>query len=80
MLSRFLQQCIYTTEEVSPFTGGQQRGRGIALAIRMGAEDCSGHVACIKTSAALAPQLVAQRSCGASIFEDIQNLAGDGPE
>lgn len=55
MLSRFLQQCIYTTKEVASFAGGQQRGRGIALAIHVGAEDCSGRVACIKVSAALPP-------------------------
>lgn len=57
MLSRFLQQCGYTTKVV-PFIGGWQGGRGIALAIHMGAEDCSDHVACIKASAALPSQLV----------------------
>lgn len=80
MLSIFLHQCIYTTEGVAPFTGGQQRGRGIALAIHVGAEHYSGHVAWIKASAAQPSQVVAQRSNGALIFGDIQSLTRDGPE
>lgn len=58
--------CIYassvsTPGKEFPLTGGQQRGRGIAFTIPVGAKDCSNQVHCISASAALPPQLVVVR-------------------
>lgn len=61
-------------------SGGQESGRGIVLAVYVGAGDCSVCVAWIKASAALQSLLVTQRSCGASAFGDIKNLTRDSPE
>lgn len=65
--------CIYassvsTPGKEFPLTGEQQRGRGIAFTIPVGAKDCSNQVRCISASAALPPQLVVVRSWSLTLW------------
>lgn len=58
--------CAYASSVSTPgkglsLTGGQQRGRGIAFTIHVGAKNCSNQVPCTSASVPLPPQLVVVR-------------------